>query len=398
MKSVLVLLFIGSALCLSDSWTFESGFDSSSWGYSDPYAKLVNGKLELTPTGTGTVNVYAQKNNAFFAVAGEDSLATPPEAGWKSIAANFQYTRDVANKASQFSVVIAGITIKIYTYTSGDGARMTIGTGAATTVSAAPVPVATPIQLEVTYDLVNSLLSGRVIIGTNISPFSQTIALSAESNADLYVGNKGSASAAKIIVSKGTITIEKAEIIDGGAHGDPHFTGFKKQKFDFQGHVNGIYNIYNDHYVNINSFFGAGSMRSSKETVMTKFGLIINEHFISIDVKNFTKDSASIQIDQVNTAITSSVKLSDCVEIGFNHGVLSIKTSHHTITIKSFIGPISNFDLQVHNNFADNTKIGGILGQTATKKAVDLKEEDFVVNSLFSLEKSLYYELKAIEC
>jgi len=95
--------------------------------------------------------------------------------------------------------------------------------------------------------------------------------------------------------------------------GDPHFSGFRGQSFDFQGEKEKVFHILSDPYTSLNALFADPTHTTHKYvTYMTAFGFKYSDLNVVV-YANQTDGKIVVNGVQVNLPEATEVKLADCV-------------------------------------------------------------------------------------
>lgn len=186
----------------------------------------------------------------------------------------------------------------------------------------------------------------------------------------------------------------------GSAQGDPHFVGFHREKFNFFGRAGGVFNIFSDPFINVNSEFG-----SYGGTIMVAFGIMFNGHQLSFAVNGSSSSAWEIKFDGVDRKLDSSlalVNISECTRLIWTPRHLKLVTAIHEFEFihrSSRDGRYSWLDFSMIHGGENDNEMNGVLGQTAFENAtISLVAEDFVAAGLFELAKSNRYVGRSIKC
>jgi len=167
--------------------------------------------------------------------------------------------------------------------------------------------------------------------------------------------------------------------------GDPHFTGFRKQKFDCHGTPNQIYNLISDANVQYNASFIPCIQPGA--THIDHVGLKLNKKHIFFH--KTAKPTLNNQEIPVNQLIEFPSGLHDIkANLLYNGSKLTVFTGKYVISMwpgMEWYEPLVNqeFKLAGHGILADGVIPNGIIGMTV-KGDFDGNHEQFKMKSLWS--------------
>lgn len=174
--------------------------------------------------------------------------------------------------------------------------------------------------------------------------------------------------------------------------GDPHFTGFDGNKFDFMGISNKWFNLLSTESIQINGFFQP-SCGFYKGTYVTEIGLLVNGSKVHLTTDSSTLNGEELTCCKGRTPIL------------LNGGALrhqsvdhfEVETSELLVKLTRLSRSIEKDCLKASFNLDFTLKeyvgmIHGVIGQTAhhplsgNAPEVEGKTEDYVVSGPFSID------------
>jgi len=185
--------------------------------------------------------------------------------------------------------------------------------------------------------------------------------------------------------------------------GEPIFTGFFGQRFEFQGSANSNFHLFSDPFLSINSLFGVAnpSLRKSG-TVMKALGIRWENRSLTVNVESISSDkyNVTVMIDSDSAIVVASkqsISLFSCVQMTWSPARLTVTFgSDHKLTVTWAYSNTThinttylNIDLELPLEVS--SVCGGVLGQTAsntTKPSTNSKL--FVTHDLLSNDAKTY--------
>jgi hypothetical protein len=159
----------------------------------------------------------------------------------------------------------------------------------------------------------------------------------------------------------------------GGISGDPHFSGFSQQKFDFHGQPDTVYNLISSPNIQVNTLFlGADRKLKAVKTYLGTIGIRIgasHKLFIGCDRANGAR---SILLDGKNLRVSSEgvYHLEDNAVVSrtsFDNDRTILTTPHFRISTRFSSSVYSTCHINVralYTGHPDDKNIHGVLGQT----------------------------------
>jgi len=154
--------------------------------------------------------------------------------------------------------------------------------------------------------------------------------------------------------------------------GDPHFIGFRGQRFDFHGEVDRVFNLVSDTNVQVNALFVNADLRPKKlhKTYIGELGILIGQHKLRFAC-NRGFDEHIISIDGEELIKSKPLHFADEKEAMIIRGVNDKLTiDYHPYILRAWFSSSrhSSCHITLRASFASATAMAsphGVLGQTA---------------------------------
>jgi len=185
-------------------------------------------------------------------------------------------------------------------------------------------------------------------------------------------------------------------------YGDPHFTGFRGQQFDFHGKGDSVYHLYSDDEVMVNAKFSAwNTVGVVGSTFISGVGVRMRDLKVEYNMAPLTVDesewAANVtdqlrELPAVELVIASRrvslqrghrFELGNCSSASFDGVLLRVQYGEYSVRVWHHISlgvPFLNVEMGIRRERMSQVN-GGLLGETTKSKNVDLNEQHHLVHS-----------------
>jgi len=177
--------------------------------------------------------------------------------------------------------------------------------------------------------------------------------------------------------------------------GDPHFTGYLGQKFEFRGVSDHVYQLYSDEVIAVNTrvskWEGPVGMITPNSTVMTAHGFLFARHYIVMETTSVSTSNNALNLKSsygpLSLADSTMQKLDECLTVYWKYPALLVVYRDYEIKAtwnwrdynkRWFL----NIDVDIPEELMDGAPRGGLLGQTVSAAIPALEEALFEASSL----------------
>jgi len=189
---------------------------------------------------------------------------------------------------------------------------------------------------------------------------------------------------------------------EAAVYGDPHFTGFRGQQFDFHGQGGSTYHLYSDDEIMVNAKFSAwNTVGVVGSTFISGVGVRMRDLKVEYSMAPLTVDesewAANVtdqlrELPQVELLIASRrvslkrghrLELGNCSSASFDGVLLRVQYGEYSIRVWHHISlgvPFLNVEMGIRRERMTKDN-GGLLGLTTRTKDVDVNEAHHLVRT-----------------
>jgi len=191
-------------------------------------------------------------------------------------------------------------------------------------------------------------------------------------------------------------------LADATVYGDPHFTGFRGQQFDFHGKGDSVYHLYSDDEIMVNGKFSAwNTVGVVGSTFISGVGVRLRDLKVEYNMLPLTSSerewAANVtdqlrELPEVELVIASRLvslkrghrlELGNCSSATFDGVLLRLQYGEYSVRVWHHISlgvPFLNVEMGIRRERMNKLN-GGLLGLTTRTKDVDVNEAHHLVRA-----------------